>query len=48
MSQAEIANIINKLVDMLLEEGKDKDEILDELDLSDYGFAFCELEWMRR
>lgn len=48
MTQPEIADIINKLVDMLLEEGKDKDEILEELDLSDYGLAFCGLEWMRR
>ena len=48
MDQAYIAQIINKLVDMLLDEGVDKDTILEELDLSAYETAYCGLGWLAK
>lgn len=47
MSQAEVANLVNKLVDMLMDEGVDSFDILEALDLTDYEKSYCGLDWLR-
>jgi len=46
MSQAEIANKVNTLVEMLRDAGVEYDEIKDTLDLTSYEIAFFDLGWM--
>lgn len=46
MSQAEIANIINNLVEMLTDNGVSEEEIRDALDLGPYAAGYCGLGWL--
>lgn len=39
--------VVNKLVDMLITEGVNKEDILDELDLSDSEIEYYDLNWMK-
>ena len=46
MDQNRIADIVNMLVDMLMDEGVDAYDIADRLDMSDYEKAFLKLGWL--
>lgn len=38
---------VNKLVDMLINEGVSKEDILEELDLSDSEIEYYDLNWLK-
>lgn len=46
MDYATIRQTVNQLVDMLLDEGVSAEDILERLDLGEYGLAYFDLNWL--